>query len=71
MGFFKELDVERLQIETSKEEAERAALQYLQPVLSPEFAIPAEADSLLDFVKAYKLQKMKSRYHAPALTRAN
>jgi hypothetical protein len=72
MGYYKEQNIELLQKiqhqhqapqlqqhqeQQELEAAEKAATSYLQPFLAPEFSDYPEADSLLDFVKAFQRRK--------------
>lgn len=60
MGYYKELDVERMQNEFIDQEAESVALSFIQPVLSKEFSSYPEADSLLDFVRIFNQRKVSA-----------
>jgi len=71
MGYFKNVDIERLQNEELVLEAETAMLRRLQPVLSPDFEIYNGADSLLDFVKAYKVRRPAAPTPLRSIAKAN
>jgi hypothetical protein len=58
MGYYKDLDIDKLQKDLNEEEAERVAASYLQPALSKELSYFPEADSLLDFVRAFNARKV-------------
>jgi hypothetical protein len=57
MGYYKDLDIEKLQDEILTLEAERAADSYRQPAFSKDFSDYPEADSLLDFVRIFNARK--------------
>ena len=61
MGYFKELDIERLQFETSIEETENMQLRQMQPPLFSDNICSSDTDSLLDFVHAYGSRSVSSR----------
>lgn len=59
MGYFKSLDIDRIQRELNQHEAEKISRAYLQPTLGEEFSDYPEALTLLDFVKVFNQRRRK------------
>lgn len=69
MGYYKDLDIDRAQVEFNEQEAERIAAAYRQPTLGKDFSDYPEADSLLDFVKVFNARR--AAFRAQGVVRLN